>query len=72
MRTSRIASAFGFTARTKREYLGLTQAEVAKRASMHRTHLVSIEQGHKELTLETASKLADVLDLSLDGLRPAS
>ena len=59
---------FGHCVRTARLKRGLTQAEVAELAGMNLTYLGKIENGEKNVTLDTVKKLATVLDLDLSGL----
>ncbi len=55
-----------------RAKLGLTQAELAKKAGVNRSHLASLESGTQPNTsLKTVEKLAAALGVSaLDLLRP--
>jgi transcriptional regulator with XRE-family HTH domain len=56
-----------------RAKLGMTQAELAKQASVNRSHLASIESGTQPNTsIKTVEKLAAALGVSaFDLLRPA-
>jgi transcriptional regulator with XRE-family HTH domain len=47
---------------------GLTQDQLARRAKVPLTTLREWEQGRRNMRLEAAVRLADVLDLSLDEL----
>lgn len=44
---------------------GLTQVEVAQRASIHINTYARIERGEQNPTFQTAKKIAKVLDLNL-------
>lgn len=54
-------------ARLRRE-AGLTLENLADRAGLHRTSLGLIERGERGLTIESAAKIADALELSLNAL----
>ena len=56
---------FGQCVRTARLKRGLTQAEAADLAGMNLTYLGKIENGEKNVTLDTMKKLATVLELDL-------
>lgn len=47
---------------------GLGQAELAEKVGVHLTHINRIEKGKYIPALETVVKLADVLEVSVDGL----
>jgi len=51
-----------------RQKLGITQEELAWRASMHRTYLADIERGARNITLRSIENLAQALQLSIEGL----
>lgn len=61
------AALIAVIARLRRE-AGLTLEDLADRAGLHRTSLGLIERGERGLTIESASKLAEALDLSLGAL----
>ena len=44
--------------REAREYLGLSQEEVAFRAGLHRTYVSSAERGERNVSLVNLAKLA--------------
>lgn len=46
----------------------LTQAEVARRAETHRSHVSRIERGHRDPRLDTLQRLADALETKLGTL----
>ncbi len=55
--------------RSLREARGLTQAELAKRAGLHRVYLTQLELGiHRNQTLGTLRRLAKALGVSLTEL----
>jgi transcriptional regulator with XRE-family HTH domain len=47
---------------------GLSQEELAHRASIHRTHVSQIERGLKSPTLKTLQRLAKALGVSMTKL----
>jgi len=61
----KLAHIFGATIRQMRSEVGLSQEEFAIRCHLHRTYIGSIERGEKNVTLETASKIAKALDINL-------
>ena len=48
--------------------LGLSQEELASRASVHRTYIGMIERAEKNITLENIEKIARALKSPLDKL----
>ena len=59
---------FGQNVRIARLKRGLTQVEVADATGMSLTYVSKIENGEKNVTLDTMKKLAVVLDLDLGRL----
>ena len=59
---------FGEKVREERLKRGLSQEELAARASVHRTYIGMIERGEKNITLLNIKKVAKALDLSIDKL----
>lgn len=51
-----------------RHKAGLTLEDLADRAGLHRTSLGLVERGERGLTIESAAKIAEALDLSLGSL----
>ena len=51
--------------RELRQELGISQEELAARAGLHRNYIGSIERGERDLGLDSASRLAGALGLSL-------
>lgn len=51
--------------REKRLNLGISQNELANRSGLHRTYISELERGSCNLTVESLSKLANALELSL-------
>lgn len=58
----------GTRIRERRLELGRSQAELALLAGLARPHLVAIERGRQNITLEAAMKIAGALDLSMSEL----
>ena len=48
----------------KRERLGISQKELAEKAEISQSFLCDIEQGRSKPSIDTAVKLAQVLDVS--------
>lgn len=60
----------GYTlARAWREYLGLTQSEVASRMGISQAALSQMESGEKKLRKASLEKLAKALDVMVEQLR---
>ncbi|MDP2853523.1 MAG: helix-turn-helix transcriptional regulator [Smithellaceae bacterium] len=60
----------GYTlARAWREYLGLTQKEVASRMGISQAALSQMESGEKKLRKASLEKLAEALELNVEQLR---
>lgn len=47
---------------------GLTQTELSKIAEISQKHVSDLERGNRKPMLETAAKLASVLDVTVDDL----
>ena len=50
--------------KARREELGISQKELAERAKISQSFLCDIEQGRCKPSIDTALKLAEVLDIS--------
>jgi CheY-like chemotaxis protein/DNA-binding XRE family transcriptional regulator len=59
---------FGAAVRAHRLRLGLSQESLAERADLHRTYVTDVERGARNLSLESISRLARALDLSISSL----
>lgn len=59
----RINKQFGKELRDLRQVVGLTQAELAERVSMHREAIVIIEQGTQNVNLHQFEKFASALNV---------
>ena len=69
--TPDIRRQFGAAIRAHRLRLGMSQEALAERAELHRTYVTDVERGVRNLSLESISKLARALDLSIGSLFPA-
>lgn len=56
---------FGTLVRELRAQKGFSQEEFALLCGLHRTYVGSIERGEKTVTIETARKLSEALDVPL-------
>lgn len=65
---SPIRERFGAALNARRASLRMTQEELAKAAGINRTYLSEIENGHENISLERAEKLAHALDCKLSDL----
>jgi len=59
---------FAVAVRSRRSQLGMTQEELAERADLHRTYISDIERAARNLSLESISKLARALEMSVASL----
>jgi len=60
-----LAEDVGALVRQLRVEAGMSQEEFANRCGVHRTYIGSIERGEKAITLETAKKIVEALNISL-------
>ena len=58
--------------RVRRQHLGLTQEQLAKEMGVSTSFMGHIERGTLKASLETLVQLANVMDVSIDGLLSAS
>lgn len=56
---------FGQKVREERVKLGLSQEELASRASVHRTYIGMIERAEKNITLENIQRVCKALNLKI-------
>ena len=57
--------AFGARVREMRVAAGLSQEDLAERASLHRTYIGSVERGERNLAIGNCYALADALNVPL-------
>lgn len=60
-----LLAAFGEALRAKRKERGLSQEELAARASLDRSYVGGVERGERNVSLINLNKLARALDLAL-------
>ena len=63
-----ISNIVGERLRNYRRQKGWSQEVLAERAELHPTYIGQLERGEKNATLETVSKVAQALDISLGQL----
>jgi transcriptional regulator with XRE-family HTH domain len=61
---SRDLEIVGKTIRQLREAIGISQEELAFRASLHRTYIGGVERGERNLGVENLIRIARALDVS--------
>ena len=62
---------FGASVKAWRKRRGFSQEELAERADLHRTYISDVERGARNLSLESMTRLARALDISVAALFPA-
>lgn len=65
MRNKALAHKFGTTVRRLRLEAKMSQEEFADRCGLHRTYIGLIERGERIVTIDTVSKLASTLNISI-------
>lgn len=68
MRDSALAKKLGNLIRHLRQEKGVSQEQFADLCQLHRTYVGSIERGEKTITVETAYKIAQALEIPLSRL----
>src|SRR5439155_20330164 len=68
MATLDVRKKFGAAVRVYRLRLGFSQEALAKRAELHRTYITDVERGARNLSLESISRLARALRVSIGTL----
>jgi transcriptional regulator with XRE-family HTH domain len=63
-----VGKQFGSAVQRVRKEKGLTQSAFAKKASLHTTFVSGVEKGTRNVTVETAQKIAKALDVPLQEL----
>ena len=58
----------GAVVRTYRHQKGMSQETLAERSELHRTYISGVERGRRNLSLQSISKLADALGISISAL----
>ncbi len=62
---------FGNSVRAWRTQRGISQEKLAERADLHRTYISDVERGARNISLESMSKLARALEISVASLFPS-
>lgn len=60
-----LVNVVGETIRSYRKERGLSQEELAHRASLHNTYIGQLERGEKNATIESLAKVCTALDITL-------
>ncbi len=63
-----LLTALAKVVQSRREKLGFSQEEVAKRAGLHRTYISDIERGARNLSVRSLSRLAAALQITPSAL----
>lgn len=61
---------FGSSIKARRSRLGLSQEQLAERADLHRTYISDVERGARNISLQSITKLAAALEISVSALFP--
>ncbi len=65
-----VKAAFGTSVRAWRKRLGFSQEQLAERADLHRTYVSDVERGARNLSLESMTRIAQALRISVADLFP--
>ena len=68
MTKTNVKKEFGAAVRAHRLRLGISQETLAERAQLHRTYVTDVERGARNISLDSISRLAGALDLSISSL----
>lgn len=68
MAEEELAKRFGELVRRLRQERGFSQEEFSFRVRLHQTYVSSIERGERNVTIQTAQRIAKALDTSLAGM----
>jgi len=68
MTKANVKKEFGAAVRAYRQQLGISQETLAERAELHRTYVTDVERGARNISLESISRLARALNLSISSL----
>ena len=66
-----VKKSFGTSVKTWRKRLGISQEELAERAELHRTYVSDVERGARNLSLESITRMAHALNISVAELFPS-
>jgi CheY-like chemotaxis protein len=62
---------FGASVKVWRKRLGFSQEELAERADLHRTYVSDVERGARNLSLESITRIAQALQITVADLFPS-
>ena len=65
---SDVLKVVGNNVKNYRESKGLTQAELADEAELHRNYIATVEKGERNLSILSLQKIADALKLDIQRL----
>ena len=65
MAEEKLAGRFGKLVRRLRQEKGYSQEEFSFRVGLHQTYVSSIERGERNVTIQTADRIARALDTTL-------
>jgi transcriptional regulator with XRE-family HTH domain len=68
MSKNHLAIGFGQVVRQLRTEQGLSQEDLASKSGLHRTYIGSIERGEKTVTINTAYKISNALQIKFSTL----
>ncbi|MBE0544404.1 MAG: response regulator [Verrucomicrobia bacterium] len=63
-----VKAGFAIAVRQRRKQLGLSQEKLAERANLHRTYISDVERGARNLSLDSITRLASALQVSISAL----
>lgn len=63
-----VKKSFGTSVKTWRKRLGISQEELAERADLHRTYVSDVERGARNLSLESITRMARALHITVADL----
>jgi len=61
---------FGGSVKAWRKRLGMSQEQLAERADLHRTYVSDVERGARNLSLESITRMAYALNITVAELFP--
>lgn len=68
MQKADVKKSFGTSVKTWRKRLGISQEVLAERAELHRTYVSDVERGARNLSLESITRVARALNISVADL----
>ncbi len=61
-------TAFGQAISERRSYIAMTQQQLANNSGVHRTYISDIERGSRNVTVTTANRIANALEITASKL----